>query len=573
MGQSVFDSLVRTLDEGERRDMLLKISKSGAVSSDPLFPPDTQARAREDVEDPFKSLGFLAKLWVTVRAFFSGVPKSDVLRRDEVKSIAKGIVSRFPGLFDPAEQSLLEPFLNEAQKLKRSAYAIKAMYEGSIGADRGSFYGLLGSLEMPEVHRALVERTDPGIVFESNPLLEDAEVRRIVLAALDEILSGTDDDARNRIYFDVRAMHFLNRIAEFPFERLLAFFEKRKDGSRACPAGVVADRLAELANVLYSMAEAPPPVLLEAIILYCKRNELDGEDASVESRVREELQKLDASLVAIRDFNARVPLHDIVRVVRSDPGWGASELPGGEDWFSAYRQFWKDRVDSKVAAFKATREAARLARQIAEYVGGRDRWVFLAGTDGKRIPGDEVPASRLESALAFLYDFDRYLFGGELQRPLKTILLEGQFYKKENRSDFVEAYNALLSMRESVTNLEAKLRPSGEYGQAYAQARGEVISIPLKRHRIQAIMQSVDDEASQIAQAARTALEALVAILGGILKGGFGERFDSLSNLSRIGGKSNEEFVRSVSVSKDRIEQGLTILRALEAARVVLAEP
>ncbi|MBL8968225.1 MAG: hypothetical protein JNG85_14555, partial [Spirochaetaceae bacterium] len=259
-------------------------------------------------------------------------------------------------------------------------------------------------------------------------------------------------------------------------------------------------------------------------------------------------------------FNARVPLADLCRLAAENPELAPRELAGGEDWLAVYKAFWKERIEDRVDEFREERRYLALAEEISSFVGGAGIRRFSYISREER-PG--IPPVRLEIALSFLDGFYRGIFLSEINRPLKIVLVDGEFYRKENRMDYTDAFDALARLPESISAFDAKLSPEGEIGAAWTQAQFEVQPIQIKRRKLQSIQRSADEEAERIVRAASAALVEIVKIIHGILKGEAGGRYDSLANLSFLDGKANKEFLRSLGAAKDRCERANSLLAQL----------
>ena len=99
---------------------------------------------------------------------------------------------------------------------------------------------------------------------------------------------------------------------------------------------------------------------------------------------------------------------------------------------------------------------------------------------------------------------------------------------------------------------------------AWGQAREELVSLPLKRRKVQAALQAANGEAEALLSRSREAMKRMQAIRKGLLKGEAGGRYDSLSNLSYIEGKGNKEFLRNLDSIKTRLERTVHFLDELE---------
>ena len=203
------------------------------------------------------------------------------------------------------------------------------------------------------------------------------------------------------------------------------------------------------------------------------------------------------------------------------------------------------------------RRYGEIAAEISEFVGDAELPSF-AHISSEESP--DCPVVHLELALRFLDAFSRGLFLKELNRPLRIVLVDGEFYRKENRVEYTDAFNTLLRVPEAIASLDERLGPEGEIGKAWSEAKLEIVSLPIKRRKVQSVARGADEEAEHIVRDSGVALAELVRVLGGILKGEAGGRYDSLANLSSLDGKANKEFIHSLSASKDRLEQTYRLL-------------
>ncbi|MDR1654658.1 MAG: DUF5312 domain-containing protein, partial [Treponema sp.] len=142
-------------------------------------------------------------------------------------------------------------------------------------------------------------------------------------------------------------------------------------------------------------------------------------------------------------------------------------------------------------------------------------------------------------ALSFLLTFYSAVFMKDINRFLRPILLDGQFIKRENRSEFTEGYNDLIKLEDDIRRFEANISPSGDLGRRYFQTREEMSSLPVKRRKIQVVLQEASAEAREIIDRSRDAIKTLIKVTNGILKSD--GRYDSLSNLDKLAGRGQAQ--------------------------------
>jgi len=561
--RSIFDVLVSELSTDERRDLLERITRGSQISGEPLYPPSSLPRAEHaDYDSRLTDLGFLPRLVLFLRSVFRGKSREELIREDDLKEIARKVEATFPGLVDRRRSLLLAPFAGELRRLRDSARFFYETLDRSVEKDRASFYAFLASLELADVHRRLLEETDPFQVEARLPHVEESELRSTLMSSYDLILSSLEEGGRKAMYNHVRSVLFLKRLSGFLFERLLGAFRSGTgpEGSEAAAFVEARDLLLDLGDILFSMSTPPGASLMTALFAFVEREEIGRPGGDPEAALNADIAKAQSALERIRLFNSRVPLGELLRLVSGDPEYTPRELAGGEDWLALYRSFWRERIESRLDEWRNDRRYRELAEEISRFVGQPG----LRHFDHISREGSETsPPIGQELALSFIEAFYRGPFARELNRVLKILLVDGEFYRKDNRLEFTDAYDALLRVPETVALLDSRLAPEGDLGSTWAQARTEMAPLPIKRRRTQAIARGAEEEAERAVRDTGRALTTMVRVLRGILKGEAGGRYDSLSNLSYLDGKANREFLRSLDAAKDRCERAMGILAEL----------
>jgi hypothetical protein len=561
MAASPFDNLVAQLSSEERNALLERIRSACPFSSDPLFPASSSPGATAPQSPKLEDLGLLIRFVLFLRGLFSGKSREEIVREDELKEIGHKIELKHFGLISRRRELLLGAVAEELRALRDSARFFYDALDRSVERDKSAFYTFLGSIELPQVHERLLEESDPAAIalamLEARGAVDEAAVRSAALAAFDSVFSDLPDRGRRSMYQDLRSVLFLKRLSGFLFDRLLGMFKEIGEQGPAASYIEVRELLLELGDVLFSMSEAPSIELMEAIFVFAERDELarSGEDTA--AAVGEDMTKAERMLERIRSFNARIPLGDLLRLVSSDPYYLPKDLPGGEDWLAIYKAYWRERIESSIEQWKAEHRTKELLAEIAAFVGEPGPMPFAHIS---RQETEESPGLRYELALAFLDAFYRGPFLRELNRLFKIVLVDGEFYRKDNRVEFTDAYDSLLRIPELVSALDARLGPEGEIGGAWVAACREIGGNLTRRRKAQNVSRLAEEEAEQIIKREGMAFKTMVLIILGFLKGEAGGRYDSLANLSTIDGKASKEFQRNLDKAKDRCEKGLALL-------------
>ena len=566
MAATSLSKLVAELSTEERGALLSRIKMAMPVSSEPLYPLAALGGAAAAVGLKVDDFGFMAKLLLFLRGLFSGKTREELLREDELKDIGRRVELRQAGLVDRRRALLLGVMAEELRGLKDAARFFYEALDHSVEKDKGAFYFFLGSIELPETHERLLAEADPAAIaatiLEARGEADDSAVRSAALAAYERIFSDLSDKGRRAMYQDLRSVLFLKRLAGFLFDRLLGAFKEAPlpESGLMAPFVDARDLLLELGDILLSMSEPPSNELMEAIFMFADEGELGKPGADAAAAIGSDIAKAETALGRIRTFHKRVPLGDILRLVAGDPRYQPRELPGGEDWLALYKAFWRERIDAALDEWRKERRNKELVEEMAAFVGEPGPAGFAHISREER---DYAPALRLDTALAFLDAFFRGPFVRDLNRPLKIVLVDGEFYRKDNRVEYTDAYDAIIRIPELLAALDGRLAPTGEISQAWVAAKGEMGPVAIKRRKMQAIARSAEEEAERIIRREGNAFRTMINILKGFLKGEAGGRYDSLANLSYIDGKSNKDFQRSLDRAKDRCEKGLSLLAEL----------
>jgi hypothetical protein len=573
LAQSPFDGLVAELSADERVALLERIRLTAQVSDEPLYQAATAAAPRPGARA--EDLGLVAKLVLFLRALFSGKSRDELLREDGLKEIGRGIELRYPGLIDRRRGLIFGAVAEELRGLRDSARFFYDALDRSVERDRPAFYAFLASIELPETHERLAKDSDPAAVAatlsELRGSVDDLAVRGAAIAAFELAFSDLSDKGRRAMYQDLRSVLFLKRLSGFLFERLLGTFHEAPTPEAQAYASFydARDLLLELGDILFSMAEPPSASVMEAIFVFAEREALGKEGGDPASLVGADIAKAQSALARIRAFNARVPLAELLRLVSGDPEYQPRELPGGEDWLAVYKAFWKERIDASLESWRAEHRNKELVAEIDAFVGepGPAGFAHIS-----REESELSPPLNLDLALVFLDAFYRGPFLRELNRPLKIVLVDGEFYRKDNRLEYTDAYDGLLHIPDFLASLDSRLGPEGEIGRAWIGARQELGTAAAKRRRLQTIARGAEEEAERIIRREGSALHTMTLILKGFLKGEAGGRYDSLANISYLDGKSNKDFLKSLSLAMDRCERGLGLLSELSGLDLARAD-
>jgi hypothetical protein len=556
--ENVFRHLASELSLDERKDLLKKLHSQSSISTEPLY-PDGNDSGQFDVSFAYKQMPWYARLWY----FFLGMLKSSspekIYEDTLIAKIGTAINIRTPELFDYHEAMMLPRFYQLFLDLKDASRFFYNALDMSVNRDKGAFFAFLASLELSHIHERLVNETEPHILMQKFPLASHAELVAKSAKSIDEIFSSITESERSVMYYNARSLHCLKELSSFLFDRLImAFtFEPSVEG-HVCSAKLMKDQLSSLNNILFSFSGTPSISLLESLFVFVLQEQMSNTEFDVEAETKMLLTQAESSIDIIRNFNTTVPLTKILKCTTRDMNFSPRAISGGEDWFVVYKDFWKKQTDEQFSAF---------AKQQREAVLIQTFHTFLNGVSLTELPNiysetnpDGIPVSGA-MGLSFLRVFYSEVFLLVVNNVLRVILLDGEFYKRENRTTFTEAYNDLMKIDDAIKKFIGKISDDGDYGKRFILAKSEMSSLPIKRKKIQLIVNEANEEIQKIVNHTQNTLKIMIDVLQGIINREHGSKFDTLSNLSSLPNIKNQPFLDAVSLSKQKLAEASSLLK------------
>jgi hypothetical protein len=130
--------------------------------------------------------------------------------------------------------------------------------------------------------------------------------------------------------------------------------------------------------------------------------------------------------------------------------------------------------------------------------------------------------------------------------------------------EFTESYNEIIKLDEDIRKFEMKISPSGDLGKRYTQAKQDMSSLPVKRRKIQIVIEEASSEALAIVDSARRASRSMINILSGIINRDTKGKYDTIANMAKFTG-SGPEFIEGIGDSMQKFQKVTQILDDIDA--------
>ena len=107
----------------------------------------------------------------------------------------------------------------------------------------------------------------------------------------------------------------------------------------------------------------------------------------------------------------------------------------------------------------------------------------------------------------------------------------------------------------------------GNFGRR-SGVKGQALGERLRQKRILDILARADGQARALVDALIEQIENLKALLYGILKGQPGDRYDTLVNLNKIGGRENSDLRKAWTNALEKTDRGAVLLRQIRELEI-----
>jgi hypothetical protein len=563
-GDSTLNRLVSELSLDERLNLLDKLRGQANLSPEPLYEAGQEAESQESFDEQYIRLPWYYRLYFFILSFFKGRPPNKIFEESQIGKLGREIDAEAPGLYDYQRNYLLAEFCRYVTDLKEGARFFFTALDSGVNRDKGGFYAFLGSLEMEEVHKRLLSETDPVKISERLPKAPEAELRQAAFRAMEDAFAAITQEQRDAMYHNTRSLFCLKELSSFLFDRVIMAFGFGSSG-QTCSVTVVRDLLITLNNILFSLKEPPPLPLLESLFVFLVQEKTSDPDFDMSREMRRLLTKSENALVTIRSFNKQVPLTRILRCACRDLSLSPRQIGGGEDWFLVYREYWKRQIEGRFAEYMRGRRHRDLLDSFRYFLRGTNLKILDNVVSDSNPDGLPVPEAL---SLSFLLTFYSAVFMNDINKVLRPILIDGEFFKRENRTEFTESYNDLIKLEDDIRKFERNIAPLGDYGKRYTLARQDISSLPVKRRKIQMVLEDASRDAAEIIERVRTAVRTMIDILNGIINKDPGGKYDTLGNLARLSGKT-PVFINGVADAILKFQKALQLLDDIDVMESV----
>ena len=554
----VFDQLVRGLNSAERRELLEKIRSAFATAPKALYGSRSQVPPSINVEEEVSRFNLIKRIILFFKSLFSAKDKISLVKDIILRDVKKQLHHQAGGLINFFSSSFTDRMYSELSALADAVGFFKVPLTQALKREKNDFYAYLAGTELRETQGRLEDEIKIYDPLSEDSRFDESVSRAEMLERFQAIVEAIPPEEKRRVYKDAQALYYLYHLSRYSLEPLLACFRIERGGTeRKCDFQDAVKYLMKLADRLIGAKNSPSADALRVLFLFQCRGELKNEEFDLEQEITEDLSKADDALSAIRRFNDRVPVALIVRYITRNLDYTPKQMGGAEDWFVIFKEFWEQRIEWSYREYQRNKRHANLTKGAKDYLGVSEL-PMLSCYDSSTF-GEEATI-RYAFSVSFLKAFYERVFR-RMHKPLELIMLQGQFYKQQNREEYADTFDAIVQLGGKVVELESQLNEKGYFGSKIVAIQKGGLSREMKTQQIDEILVDANSDALQLIDQAIEKLQKLVQLLAGILHGEPGAKFDTIANLSTLGGRENNLISTAWENSLKNASQAANILR------------
>lgn len=558
--KSVFNRLISELSQEERLEMIKKMHHIAPINDLPL--KKEVMEEEYDYEKSYHNFSFFEKVYIFFLVLFSLKEKEKVIENLSMDRLARELEKDGSGLIDYHKKIFLNKFLSEIEKLQESMAIFRDTLSLIMKFNESDFIAFLVGLHFPEIEAKLLNDIDPGKTAKDLDFENSFQLKRHIEFRIDEILSEIDKDKKKIIYREIKNLHVLNTLSKFNYEKIISAFSgiEREEEGFSCSFIDIRKPLHQLLDTLFSLNVSPSTDTLHAVFMF--GNELSNPDSTkdLERILKLNLEEANLTLDIIRKFNSDIPLKSILCLVNRNMNFQPAHIGGAEDWFVLFRRFWYKKFDIMMEKFIEDEKKQQLEEEAAFFLNISGKPLLTNYREGL---WDEEMQIKFGISVGFISTFMSGIFMRELIKPLKLVLIDGQFYKEQNRLDYNNSYRIITDTVESLQQLDNSLAVGGDYYQKINGLRSENNKDESSITDIKEIMTSVDNKFEKIIVKYNKALGLIIDVISGIVQGEMGGVYDTLSNLGYIGKGENQNLLSQLNDIRFKLDEARKISHQL----------
>lgn len=559
MENNSFDRLVGFLSSDERKLMLEKMQSSSpqeaSLATEDNFDNDINISFSKSIKN--ESIFYRFFLWI--KSIFANTSMEVLYNEDKIAKIAKHIDKISPDLIDFKSGLLLSTFYNKLNELSLCADFFRP-FVSYMENDENSYLLFLSSIVLEDVEKRMEEEANPYSLPTSSGVKN--ENRMNLIRKMESIIDEIPPSQKDFMYSCVQSTLWLKQFTKLPFQRFLNYFSAVQENNYSCSFKSIENEINLFAKVLCNGMLIPKETF-ESLFLFARKSNQEKTFDSIDEtmqKMQDFLENATSQISMIKMFIQTVPLKLIGCIVYEDAKWTVENLSGGEDWFQKYKALWRKVFDKRWENYVSDCKLEEIKQSLSTNFK-IDSFPLLPERPWTKLWNNV--RFRIELSAGFLNWFMKNKFSS-FESTLKLVMVEGDFVQKENREEFFDSFNKLVSIAEQFQILVKKISPSGEFGSIFKKILEQKIKTVQSFSKMESMIYEIEGDFRSLINGFCDSCRTLELCFTGIFHEKKDSRYDGLTNLNRISGIANEEFQQQLSLARVNLKNAFSLIKELE---------
>lgn len=559
MENNSFDRLVGFLSSDERKLMLEKMQSSSpqeaSLATEDNFDNDINISFSKSIKN--ESIFYRFFLWI--KSIFANTSMEVLYNEDKIAKIAKHIDKISPDLIDFKSGLLLSTFYNKLNELSLCADFFRP-FVSYMENDENSYLLFLSSIVLEDVEKRMEEEANPYSLPTSSGVKN--ENRMNLIRKMESIIDEIPPSQKDFMYSCVQSTLWLKQFTKLPFQRFLNYFSAVQENNYSCSFKSIENEINLFAKVLCNGMLIPKETF-ESLFLFARKSNQEKTFDSIDEtmqKMQDFLENATSQISMIKMFIQTVPLKLIGCIVYEDAKWTVENLSGGEDWFQKYKALWRKVFDKRWENYVSDCKLEEIKQSLSTNFK-IDSFPLLPERPWTKLWNNV--RFRIELSAGFLNWFMKNKFSS-FESTLKLVMVEGDFVQKENREEFFDSFNKLVSIAEQFQILVKKISPSGEFGSIFKKILEQKIKTVQSFSKMESMIYEIEGDFRSLINGFCDSYRTLELCFTGIFHEKKDSRYDGLTNLNRISGIANEEFQQQLSLARVNLKNAFSLIKELE---------
>lgn len=559
MENNSFDRLVGFLSSDERKLMLEKMQSSSpqeaSLATEDNFDNDINISFSKSIKN--ESIFYRFFLWI--KSIFANTSMEVLYNEDKIAKIAKHIDKISPDLIDFKSGLLLSTFYNKLNELSLCADFFRP-FVSYMENDENSYLLFLSSIVLEDVEKRMEEEANPYSLPTSSGVKN--ENRMNLIRKMESIIDEIPPSQKDFMYSCVQSTLWLKQFTKLPFQRFLNYFSAVQENNYSCSFKSIENEINLFAKVLCNGMLIPKETF-ESLFLFARKSNQEKTFDSIDEtmqKMQDFLENATSQISMIKMFIQTVPLKLIGCIVYEDAKWTVENLSGGEDWFQKYKALWRKVFDKRWENYVSDCKLEEIKQSLSTNFK-IDSFPLLPERPWTKLWNNVH--FRIELSAGFLNWFMKNKFSS-FESTLKLVMVEGDFVQKENREEFFDSFNKLVSIAEQFQILVKKISPSGEFGSIFKKILEQKIKTVQSFSKMESMIYEIEGDFRSLINGFCDSCRTLELCFTGIFHEKKDSRYDGLTNLNRISGIANEEFQQQLSLARVNLKNAFSLIKELE---------